>query len=407
MKNAPLLPFLLLICALAACRKIQLPDLLPRPCADVVADAARLELDWFHTHAGIHSTPPIVFDQQVVFGLHLSADGTELISYDGATGQLLWQSAVPTPDYNEHYQQIGSMLYFTDEPKKALFSFDMATQQLKKVWSLSTPGSMSFQFPVRAGFAICPVVHFLPLLDSVELSAYLIDLQSGHSREVLRFRTGDAINDDAMLDPQITVNPAGDTLFCFVTNGYDQAFNSLTRFSSLNLSTGVRVESSALKSDYYKRSNNMVVEGNRAWFLTKSTLQCLDATLGTILWQADGDFEGCKLLVRGDRVFTFGYTRQAFDAVTGTALWGIYGYPYYGEDLQNSFVRDGQLWLPQEAHLKSIDLETGCITGDHAFLSGVGEGVYNMNVDTIGQRIYFSNHRDFSYTSFFAVPLPK
>lgn len=406
MRNVTALLFFLTICTLAACRKEPIP--VPVPCADVVTDKRPLLPAWTWPEGDLSSIRPAVFDQQVVFSRHVGFDITDLLGFDGGSGQLLWQSTVPTGYLNyKNYRQVGSRLYFIDASRTELLCFDVATQQLRRIWTLPERDFLALQFAIQEGFAVCPAVNYFASVDSVELFAYVINLQSGQSRELLRFRKHIGnLQHKELLNPQITVTSAGDTLFCYVRAEDDRTAGYITRFVSVNMTTEVSTESEPIPGYYTTLPDNMVVEGNRAWLLTRSKLQCLDATTGAIIWQVDGYFERYSLLMRAGKVFALGYTREAFDAATGAKLWRLYGHSYYGEDLTTSFVRDGQLWLNQESNLRRFDLETGCLTRDHALPSQVGELVYSMSLAPDGKRIYFVSHKGFDESIFLAAPLP-
>lgn len=345
---------------------------------------------------------PVAFENQVIFSRLLPLGEVEVLGFNGTSGQLLWQSAVPAYLTDKRYRQIGSKLYFADRSRTSLLSFDLATQKLETVWMVPAPATMSFYFAVQEGFVICPVVQDLAS-DSVAISAHLVNLQSGASREVLRFHTLIADhNGSGILDPKVTITPAGDTVFCFVRVEYQQAFTLFARFSSWNISTHAVHESDIWLDNYYKEQNHLIVEGQYAWFLAGDRLQCTNVSTGAMVWTAiNSDFTRGQLLVKQGKIVVSGNGITAFDAENGTALWS---HPINNRsgDLRSSFLQAGQLFLIHAHRLISVDFETGCLTGDHALPADFDDALANMTLAPDGESIYLLGVKNF-----YAVPLPE
>ena len=376
----------------------------------MVKNTAPLQPAWTWTEDDFSSIYPAAFDQQVVFSRILNDNESELLGFDGASGQLLWQSTVPTYLYDRHYRQVGSKLYFANKPRTALLCFDLVTKQLETVWTIPIDGRLSFQFFVQNGFAVCPVGTYIPDIDSTDISVHLINLQNSYSRPVMSLRTtSSSLLYNAILDPQVVLSPSGDTIFCFATQEYDSTFSLSSRFISLNISTGVRVESSALRGYYISGLGNLVVEGRYAWFLAGRKLQSLEVQTGSVIWQSPSTYsDDARLLVRQGKAFVLeNYAAtEAFNANTGTPLWSEYMVGDIG-DLSGSFVQEGHLFLNQNGHLISINVETDCIIGDHTLPVDIGEGIYQPTVAPDGQRVYSRSYGSATGTKFLAAPLPR
>lgn len=399
MKSASLFLVFGISCLFLSCRENQNID--PGACENLRPDVSQLEPQWQLTGNYTNSIYPTVFERQVIFSRLQNEQESELLSFDGESGQVLWKSSVPVPYLAEGgYQQLGSKLYFSGEYYTSLFSFDLASQQIVSLWTLPEQGYMSSYFTVLGDFAICPVNFYVPDSDSADLSAYLIDLRSGVSREILRFRALPAdFIDSGILDPQATLASNGDTVFCFVRASSDP-FSA--RFVSVNISTGTVTESEAVAELYRADRGNLVVQENHAWFLAGNQLKCYDVLSGKEIWQhSDADLEGNQLIVTAGKVMLFGNSRRAFDPATGAQTWSV-SPNGYRERKHVKFVQGGQLYLIQDFHLQSIDLETGCLTGDHALPAGTDVGLDNMALSQDAQTLYI-----LGYKNFMATPLPK
>ncbi len=406
MKNQLLLLSLVLLYVLSACHKDPAP--VPLRCADVVIDTSRLTPAWTFKENYFASIYPAVFGQQVVFSRYASESESELLGFDGTSGQLLWQSIIPAGYLGDRrYRQLDSKLYFKGEPQNLLLSFDVVTQQIETVWALPTSGHLSTEFAIQPGFVICPVFQAFSNYDSLQISAYLINLQNGQSRKVVDYNVSSrsTFNIPGILDPQATVTTTGDTILCFVKMEYDPIIQFYgSRLTILHISTGAITESEVVRTVYSSGQGNLVVEGNRIWWLAGDKLQCLDINTGQTVWQVvNQDYAGSKLLVRQGKILVFDdYTSiQAFDANTGGLLWSQNSELYSG-DLGGSFIHNGRLFTVQGGYLVGLDFETGCPIDKHGFLPGAHIELKSMAASADGKTIFL-----LGYENFAAVPVPQ
>jgi len=392
-----------LILAFAACREKQ--GEIPL-CANITIDTSRLLSLWstpFEDHI-----EPIVFEDKILIVEPLLISGgekSELYCFNGATGELIWHKTLLTYLLGDEVQVSGSKLYYTSGNSNTFRSFDLNTLEDVAVCTLDSEGYLARYFALGEGYAIFLQNHYLLSIDSMDVSAYLVDLQNGVFRQTINLRTKYGYNGEVILDPITEITPDGDTLFCFMEfNLLNPSHEFVHRFVCQNIVDSTISATAYYKSFYASNKGNLILENGRAYFALADSVFCLDASTAKPIWTRQiGQYYYDGIAFKGGRLFVFDSNRflDVLDPFNGERLWQSRLTIGLVESLKSSFAKNGRLYFVDNYQLTSVDLETGCRLSIQPAPSGKNL-LSDLALSPDGKTAFISDH----YT-LFGVPIPE
>ncbi len=388
MKNILIITSLLFV---FSCHKK--PEEIP-PCAEINIDTSQLSSLWSQPFED--NIEPIVFEDKVLIVEPLSASGSGksgLSCFNGATGDLLWQKTLPAYLLGDEVQISGSKLYYTSW-SKTFRAFDLHTLEDMAVCTLNTDAYLSRHFALGEGYAIFLAIDYLPSVDSTDVSAYWVDLQSGAFRQILYFQAKYSFNGEVMFDPTTEITPNGDTLFCFMEyNILYPSLQTVHRFVCQNIEDSTISATPYHLSFYASNKGNLILENGRAYFALDDSVFCMDASTAKPIWKkriSQYYYDG--IAMKGGRLLVFDTNRflDALDPISGESHWQSRLNIGSVESLKSSFANNGRLYFVDNYQLTSIDLETGCRLSKQPAPSGKNL-LSNLAQSGDGKMIYVSD----------------
>ncbi|MBC7777766.1 MAG: PQQ-binding-like beta-propeller repeat protein [Phycisphaerae bacterium] len=391
MKNRFIIAFLFL--TLVACRdkKEEMP-----PCADIAVDTSQLSSRW--SQAIKDNIEPIVFEDKVLIVEPLSASGngkSELYCFNDTTGELLWQKTLPAYLLGDEVQISGSKLYYTNGRSKTFRAFDLNTLEDNAVCTLNSEGYLARHFALGEGYAIFLDNHYLLSIDSMDVSAYLVDLQNGVFRRTITLRTKYSYNGEVIFDPTTEITPDGDTLFCFMEfNLLNPSHEFVHRFVCQNIVDTTISATAYHQSFYASNKGNLILENGKAYFALDDSVFCLEALTATPIWKKRiTQYFNDGIALKGGRLLVFHSNRflDALDPINGESRWQSRLNIGSVESLKSSFFNNGRLYFIDNSQLTSIDVETGCRLSNQSAPSGKNL-LSDLAQSADGKRVYVSDH---------------
>lgn len=345
---------------IVACQK---PDDPLQPCTEVTVDKSTLDIQWSTSSTSAPSSPstfPIIWKDKV-----LVADGSfpqHILCYDGASGSLIWEVAIDGFILDNELKRSGDKLYWTDD--HVLWSLDLNTATAEKVCAFSQ-GSLSRHFAIWNDVAFCSLYECTPPCDTVTGVAYKIDIQAGTYQEVYRsaqLRPNQELA--VILDPSISVNTDGDTLFCFIESSrlMLQSVEYESRFVCRNLTQGTTTFSAALQHLFgYREGGNLMLHEGKAYVPIGDTVCCFSTEKGAILWKQNVK-RGRLAIAQGMLLCSpDGYYIASLDLNDGHTIWQSSFIGYNIETFQSAFAKNDQFYFIGEYAFCSLDLTSGCL----------------------------------------------
>ena len=330
---------------------------------------------------------------------------SELYCFKGATGELLWQKTLSTYLLGDEVQISGSKLYYTNGSSNTFRAFDLHTLEDVAVCTLDSEGYLARYFALGEGYAIFLQNHYLLSIDSMEVSAYLVNLQNGVFRRTINLRTKYGYNGEVILDPTTEVTPDGDTLFCFMEfNLLDPSHEFVHRFVCQNIGKNTVAATTYHESFYTSNDGTLILENGRAYFALADSVFCTDASTAKPIWtrQIAKDFYP-RIALKDGHLIVFDSFRflDALDPFNGERLWQSRLSIGSVESLKSSFVYNGRLYFVDNYQLTSVDLETGCRLSQQLAPSGKNL-ISDLALSPDGKTAFISDH----YT-LFGMPIPE
>ena len=358
--NTTLLFALVLLSVIFSCRRTDDP---PAPCIGVTVDKSPLNLKWSTPGTNSHSfarTFPIQWKDKVVFG-----DGNfpqRIVCYDGVLETLIWEVTIEGLVTDDNLKLSGDKLYWAND--RALWSLDLNSATPAKVCEFGQ-GYLSRNFALWNDLVFCSLHMCIPPCDTLTGVGYRVDIQTGTYQEVYRkVQRRAAQYSNVLLDPIISTNSDGDTLFCFMESDIvSPSYDYLNRFVCVNLTRGITAYSPpALYYFYHYYTGTLNVHDGKAYVPIGDTVYCFSTENGATLWQ--------RPMPRTWLTIKEGYliaspdgweTIVNLDLDDGHIIWrsGYVGYNI--AQFQPTFVENGHFYFIGEYALCAVDLTNGCL----------------------------------------------
>lgn len=333
------------------------------PCAGVTADTSPLKLKWSTLGTGsanFANSFPIVWNDKVLCARHVGLQWN-ISCYDGASGNLIWEVPVEGIILENNLKLSGDKLYWAND--RTLWSLDLNTATPAKVCEFGQ-GHLSRNFALWNDLAFCSLYICSPPCDTVTGVGYRVDIQTGTYQEVYRKVQHQASQDIVvLLDPVISTNSDGDTLFCFMESDFLNSFpHYLNRFVCRNLTRGTTTFSASVRYFfYYSDIGNLNVHDGKAYVPIGDTVYCFSTENGAALWkhllpQAWLTVKEGHLIASPDR-----YDVANLDLDDGHIIWRRILGPYKIDPFQPAIVRNGRLYFIGTHALCALDLSNGCL----------------------------------------------
>jgi outer membrane protein assembly factor BamB len=409
MKYQPilLLFFIGILLFSTGCKNDPDPNLNTSPCKGIVADTTGMSFLWSQPNAP-YSVTPILYQNKVLCVTGTSAQ-SHLVCYDGLSGQLIWDKAVPTEINYSTILVEGDVLYFV--ANQNFNALNLSTQEIKTVYTLPN-GSFEHKFSIINNQALCRYNVFNnpmnPGSDTVTSTVGLIDLSSGGFRQL--YHSGlNYLANDFISYPILSVLPSGDSVLHFVENkGLDG--NGIVSHDYVWFNTHTHeIKRHSIKNGSYNDPKREVhlLRNDFTYLTSNDSVYCFSANSGDVVWKRN--LPNTELRLFNDQLIaahTYLIDFFRLDPMSGNTVWQNDNFTYNASSvsIRSSFAINNMMYFagtePDAKYnyffrMFQLDLSTGCILGKHslpAVSNGGNKDILTPFTGTAdGKTFYFFN----------------